>query len=58
MLLVYTLSTPGKEGLGPLEENEATLGDSTPSPTTVMVGENFATGLLAWHKTYMNTWGN
>jgi hypothetical protein len=46
---------PGKEGLGPLEENEATLGDITPSPTTVMVGENFTTGLLACHSTYLYT---
>jgi hypothetical protein len=40
---------PGKARLGPLEEKEATLGDNTPSPTTVMVGENFTTGLLAFH---------
>ena len=50
---------PGKAALGPLEENEATLGDSTPSPTTVTVGEIFTTGFLARdEKTHMNTWRN
>jgi hypothetical protein len=48
-VLIYTLSIPGKRGLGPLDENEATLGDSTPFPTTVTVGETFTTGFLAWH---------
>ena len=38
---------PGYRGLGPLEENEATLGDSTPSPTTVMVGDTFTMGFLS-----------
>jgi hypothetical protein len=47
---------PGKRVLGPLDEKEATLGDSTPFPTAVAVGEIFTTGLLACHKkTYMNT---
>jgi hypothetical protein len=46
-VLIYTLSIPGKRGLGPLDENEATLGDSTPFPTTVTVGETFTMGLLA-----------
>jgi hypothetical protein len=44
---IYTLSTPGKRVLGPLDEKEATLGDSTPFPTTVAVGETFTTGFLA-----------
>jgi hypothetical protein len=44
------LSIPGKRGLGPLDENEATLGDSTPFPTTVTVGETFTMGLLAVSK--------
>jgi hypothetical protein len=39
---------------GPLDEKEATLGDNTPFPTTVAVGETFTTGLLACQKnTYM-----
>jgi hypothetical protein len=44
---------------GPLDEKEATLGDNTPFPTTVAVGETFTTGLLACQKnTYMdqNSW--
>jgi hypothetical protein len=45
-------------GLGPLDENEATLGDSTPFPTTVTVGETFTTGLLGCHmKKSMNLLG-
>jgi hypothetical protein len=44
--LIHTLSMPGKAGLGPLDEKEATLGDNTPFPTTVTVGETFTTGLL------------
>jgi hypothetical protein len=44
--------------LGPLDEKEATLGDNTPFPTTVAVGETFITGLLACHrKKYMKTQG-
>ena len=38
---------PGNRGLGPLDENEATLGDNTPSPTTVMAGDTFTIGLLS-----------
>jgi hypothetical protein len=46
-MLIYTLSMPGKAGLGPLDEKKATLGDTTPAPATVTVSENFTTGLLA-----------
>jgi hypothetical protein len=37
---------PGNKGLGPLDENAATLGDSTPFPTTVKVREILTTGVL------------
>jgi hypothetical protein len=49
---------PGKRMFGPLDEKEATLGDNTPFPTTVAVGETFTTGVLACqNKTYMRTHG-
>jgi len=39
----------GNSTLGPLDENEAILGDSTQSPTTVVAGEILTTGVLPWH---------
>jgi hypothetical protein len=41
---------PGKLGLGPLEENAATLGASTPFPTTLTVCEILTTGDLQRHR--------
>lgn len=40
--------------LGPLDENEATLGDNTSFPKTLVVGDTFTTGLLMWHMTNMS----
>jgi hypothetical protein len=45
----FTLSMAGNSTLGPLDENEAILGDSTLSPTTVVAGEILTTGVLPWH---------
>lgn len=42
----------GYSTLGPLDEKEAILGDSTQSPTTVVAGEILTTGVLhamPWH---------
>ena len=41
----------GNNMLGPLDENEATLGDNTPFPTTVMAGDTLSTAFLARHMT-------
>jgi hypothetical protein len=37
---------PGNAALGPLDENAATLGDSTPFPTTLKVFEILTSGIL------------
>jgi len=49
MDILFTLSMAGNSTLGPLDENEAILGDSTLSPTTVVAGEILTTGVLPWH---------
>jgi hypothetical protein len=41
-----TFSIPGNKVLGPLDENAATLGESTPLPTTVIAGDTTTTGIL------------
>lgn len=41
---------PGNLVPGPLDENPATLGDSTPLPTTVTAGDTFTTGMLESEK--------
>jgi hypothetical protein len=42
----FTFSIPGNKELGPLDENAAILGESTPLPTTVMAGDTFTMGVL------------
>lgn len=49
-----TLIMPGKLGLGPLEEKAATLGDSTPFPTTLTAREIFTTGVLRTRNSLTN----
>ena len=39
----------GNNMLGPLDQNEAALGDNTPFSTTVIAGDTFTTAFLARH---------
>lgn len=43
---LVTFIMAGNTGLGPLDENAATLGDSTPLPTTLTAREILTTGVL------------
>lgn len=45
-IAIHTLSMEGISTLGPLDENEATFGEYTVLPITVVVAVIFATGFL------------
>jgi hypothetical protein len=44
--VLVTFIMPGNAALGPLDENAASLGDSTAFPTTLKVREILTTGIL------------